>query len=723
MDKKILNEINRQRQIMGLPTILLKEDTGISSIGEYFANFVKKIAKQSELTDAAGKALMKIGRKTFNQEEFAKLISDLKAGKYNEISDEILDELTLLIKTLKDEEGVSYFQKTMDEFTTQMQKNDPNFNFDEWAKVAEDRVNRNLETLDDSITRITGDNPLLKRIFEEDLIARYNKQVDLSAAENARRAEELAQTQQNELARQAAREQGDIINRMRNRFPGPAASFTDLQWYRYFITWKYSPLTKSQQWYNIPRLLESAILQFKNSDSELNIVLDEWEGICKTFFERINSATDIKDIKDELGQEMTSIITRIDALTPHDKNFDTVVNELTEIYSRNPELSKLPDKDRQLYIESFKEMVERCNPEHPDFPSFFPAIWDLFRSSGMEWVNKFNDDVLERMGESAKKTTPGNWISRTVKPIWKTFKIALDAAEAHLFTGTLKGIKGWKEWMGNRPYLLPIFKNTGFPLQKTSKYILWWSFVKLVISPLWGIAIGTFETLKGFFSDDFEVYGEEVGRWEAILKRLGPNIIIELKDAFGEVTVSNVPDPNDSTKIIQEINLEFSLLESLWPVSYQFGVLLEKIGDFFRGTLQKEIRESVQDASDEAVQEIQQADSTVTQTVQRGLERAGISTDSMQIETPEIDSTLLRQQEGPVEGSDDPTSPNYSYGMLINAWNNANTNDKISEYDQTNKKAIYKGKEGTISLNGNNEMIFISDDNSVRKRFDGYKAQ
>jgi hypothetical protein len=95
----------------------------------------------------------------------------------------------------------------------------------------------------------------------------------------------------------------------------------------------------------------------------------------------------------------------------------------------------------------------------------------------------------------------------------------------------------------------------------------------------------------------------------------------------------------------------------------------------------------------------------------------------MQIETPEIDSTLLRQQEGPVEGSDNPTSPNYSYGTLINAWNNANTNDKISEYDQTNKKAIYKGKEGTISLNGNNEMIFISDDNSVRKRFDGYKAQ
>ena len=40
MNKKILNEVNRQRQIMGLPSILLKEDTGFASIGDFFSSFM-----------------------------------------------------------------------------------------------------------------------------------------------------------------------------------------------------------------------------------------------------------------------------------------------------------------------------------------------------------------------------------------------------------------------------------------------------------------------------------------------------------------------------------------------------------------------------------------------------------------------------------------------------------------------------------------------------------
>jgi hypothetical protein len=723
MNKKILNEINRQRQIMGLPTILLKEDTGISSIGEYFANVVKKIAKQSELTDEAGKVLMKIGKKTLYQEEFTKLLDDLNNGRYGQISGEILDEMALLIKTLKDEEGVSYFQKTMDEFTTQMRKDDPNFNFDEWAKVAEDRVNRNLETLDDSITRITGNNPLLKRIFEEDLIARYNKQVDLSAAENARRAAELAQTQQTELARLMGREEGDIINRIRNRIPGPASSFTDLEWYRYLITWKYSPLTKSQRWYDIPRLFETALLLRKDSNSELNIVLDEWEGICKAFFDRMNTQTNIEDIMSELGQELTSTITRLDALTPHDRNFNGIVEELVGIYRRNPELEALPLETQQRFIASFQEMIEHCNPQHPDFPAFFPAIFDLMRTSGLKWAKNFDEEVLEKMGTGVKKQKSANVIVEATKSSLRAIGICLEIMESHFFTGTVKKIDDWKKMMEGRPYLKNLYKKRGFPVLKFNRYVVWWTYTKLVIAPLFGVIIGTLKTLNPW-AEDYKYYDENDGDFKPIFERLGPNILKELGEGFGNWVEINVPDPNDSTKMIKEMDYQFSILKTAWPVAYAFGTFYDLFINFWRGTYQKMIKDWVEGTQREATEAFQNTSQEIQMEGDTLLRRMGIPPlDSMQIETPEIDSTLLRQQEGPVEGSDDPTSPNYSYGMLINAWNNANTNDKISEYDQTNKKAIYKGKEGTISLNGNNEMIFISDDNTVRKKFDGYKAQ
>ncbi len=75
-----------------------------------------------------------------------------------------------------------------------------------------------------------------------------------------------------------------------------------------------------------------------------------------------------------------------------------------------------------------------------------------------------------------------------------------------------------------------------------------------------------------------------------------------------------------------------------------------------------------------------------------------------------------------IEGIDDPNSPNYSYEPLIYAWNNANQNDKITDYNTSGNKVTYRGKNGTVSFNAAGVMYFVSDDRSFKKLFDGYTS-
>ena len=172
----------------------------------------------------------------------------------------------------------------------------------------------------------------------------------------------------------------------------------------------------------------------------------------------------------------------------------------------------------------------------------------------------------------------------------------------------------------------------------------------------------------------------------------------------------------------KEIEFQFSIWQSLWPADLTFDLGLDVIKGFLAGTIQQSIRNFLIQKRDEATETIEQLPEVVRQRTEEIYQEGEVILDSINVETPEIDSTLLRQQPGPVEGSDDPNSPNYSYELLINAWNNANQNDKITDYNTSGNKVTYRGKNGTVSFNAAGVMYFVSDDRSFKKLFDGYTS-
>ena len=710
MNKKILNEVNRQRQIMGLPSILLKEDTGFASIGDFFSSFVKSVVKQSEFLDDAGQALIKIGNQTIKKSEYVKLLDDLSNARYADISDEILDELSRLIRTSVDSEGVSFLTKTMDEYTAQMQKIDPDFNFDEWAKRTQRRVANGDETLDEAITSITGNNALLKKTLKEDLTIRYNKAVD-EAQKLADEASQKAIDDAAEAARLAAvRDTGSIVDRIRARNPNSSlASWDKVTAIRFLYSWRWSPLTKATQWFDLGKAIEATVAQFKNRNKLMNELLDEYEEVASTIFtEQALIRTDIDAISDTFGTRLSSLKIRFDALVNYDESVEGIIKELVDLYKRNPEFSKLTETEQKQFTEEFEALLKQWNPNDPAYPTFVDNIFDTFGSVYTEQIDKFKKAVLDADGIIKREPNKLSWN--------RLFSWSKEKFESHIFTGTFKDKNEWFNFMKQKPYLLPAIKKlpNGGKRLIWSKYCYWWFFVKIKVPAIIGAFNVLYSMLEPIWNDEVTSFLSDADKkswsekiytafWKPFWDIMQEGFMTDKEGADGE----KIPEMDPTTW--DDVEQEFSLLKTLLPINLSV--------DFAWGEFEKIITYQYQTRANQYLNETQQtiintAD-TISVELERGLDSLGIpSPTEIDITEPEIDSTLLRQQEGPVV-----TGPNDGRGDVIENYNNTNPNDKVTNYNRNTGEATYKGKKGKITRGGNGDLVFMSDDYQTVKNF------
>lgn len=710
MNKKILNEINRQRNIMGLPSILLKEDTGLASIGDFFASFVKSISKQSEFLGDFDEVLMRIGNKTITKSEYVKLLDDLVNGNYSGISDEVLDELVKLIKNSVDDEGVTFLQKTIDEYTAQMQKIDPNFNFDEWAKRTQRRVADGTETLDEAITRVTGDNPLLKKTLQENLTSRYNKAVE----EAQRIADEAIQKGIDDAAEaarlQAVRDTGSIVDRIRARNPNSQmASWDTKTGIRFLYSWRWSPLTKATQWFDLGKAIETMAAQFGNRNKLMNELLDEYENIVSTIFsEQSFLRTDIDAISDMFGTKLSSMRIKFDALVNYDESVDGIIRELVDLYKRNPEFSKLTEAEQKQFAEEFEALLKQWNPNDPEYPTFVQNILDTFSGVYTDQIDKFKRAVLNSDGIIQRTPDKFSW-KRLGGFIAEKF-------DSHIFTGTFKDKMEWYNFMKQKPYIFPAIRKlpSGQTRLVWSKYMYWWFWVKIkvpaiigalnvlyrIIEPTWNNEVAS------FLSDaDKKTYSEIIYNafWKPFWDIMGEGFTSDKEGADGQ----KIPEMDPTTW--DDSQKEFDLLKTLLPINLGVDFVFDKFKNIITYRYQTRANQYLQDNA----QLLQQTVDSTSVELNRGLDSLNIP-NPLEVELPEleIDSSLLRQQEGPVV-----SGPNDGRGDVIEDYNNANPNDKVTNYNRNTGEATYKGKKGKIARGGNGDLVFMSDDYQTVKNF------
>ena len=722
MNQKILNEINRQRKIMGLSPVLIKEETGLSSIGEFFADAIKALSKETGLLDDAGQMSIRLGdNMTFTKKQFDELVVNLRSGNYSSVSDDVLDGIAALLRNSSDADGNRYVDRILQRFDELSRQQDPQFNLDTFISTASREVNNGSTTIDNVINTVCGNNPILRKTIGPELTSRIQKGVD-DLVEASRRAAEEAQTRISVEAERLRRtEQGRVIERLRNRVPGAADRFTPDTWIRYWISINWSPLTKFSSYYDIPRLIEEFVNMFKgidNLDDEINKILDLYESMAQQVFDLQKAGeTDIVQWMSSNQPAITSLITRLDAIKEWDTQWKNVAKEVIEMYKRNPELDTLGKETKEKFIAEFTEMIDRFNPSHPDFKTWVPTMIDMFGGKSFsELKARFDKDVLERISPNGPRPPKTSW-QKTLDAILNLPKLIFKYVEGHFFTGMFKLQEGFNKFMADRP----TFKFITSPTKnewKLGKYYYWWFMCKLVVAPAVGAFIAILESFNIF--KPIEVLDPSPHVTVLFFQRTWKNIQKKLAEGFGDYVEVEIVDVGGVAK--KEIEFQFSIWQSLWPADLTFDLGLDVIKGFLAGTIQQSIRNFLIQKRDEATETIEQLPEVVRQRTEEIYQEGEVILDSINVETPEIDSTLLRQQPGPVEGSDDPNSPNYSYELLINAWNNANQNDKITGYNTSGNKATYKGKNGTVVFNGEGVMIFVSDDRSVKKRFDGYTS-
>ena len=729
MEKSLINEINRQRQIMGLNPILIKEDTGFGSIGEFFANAIKSLSKETGLFDDAGKAIVKIGDNlNLTSKQFDELILNIRNGNYASISDEALDAIATLIRRGSNEEGVKYIDTLMNKVDESLKEINPNSSIDEWVDITAKNAESGLRTIDESIDTLTNNNPLLKKVLGPSL----KKQIDdvITSITNAAKkaADDAAAEAASESARIAKRETGELIDRIRNRNPNFMAGLSDEVSWKFLYTWRYSPLTKMIQWMDLGKLIESLYLIRNNRDELLNNLLDDFENLSSEMFNAQNGGEQFSSWITRYNEKINLMMQQMSAWKPLNDDYDKIVDELVNMYSRNPELNNLEKELKDKFIEEFRDVLKHSNPATSDFPTFLNSLYLLIRGFKTEQLVDLTDSLAKVQEEINKKSKALRNIIKIGGGISDVLVAIAQKIEAHAFTGTLKSAKKWAEEMDSRPYLLPIYKkipnSNPYYIMNWSlgKYSYWWTLTKFVIPTIWGLIDAVYQTILPTFGEG-EVYGEDMGDIEVIWHRIIDNIFNNMNEQFTIEIKQTIENPEMAGELIEETKRHFSLLKSILPVPFGLIRTYNAFINVLRGKYQKIVNDWMRERRQEAENAVENATGEVRQTGRGIINRLDSTVQEIRVpEEPEIDSTLLRQQSGPVEGSDDPNSPNYSYELLINAWNNANQNDKITNYNTSGNTATYKGKNGTVAFNGQGVMIFESDDRLVKKRFDGYTS-
>lgn len=729
MEKSLINEINRQRQIMGLNPILIKEDTGFGSIGEFFANAIKSLSKETSLLDDAGKAIVKIGDDlSLTSKQFDELILNIRNGNYASISDETLDTIAKLIRRGSNEEGVKYIDTLMNKVDESLKEINPNSSIDEWADITAKNAESGLRTIDESIDTLTNNNPLLKKVLKDSLESKVNTAIGLirKTAQDASDAASKAAAEESE--RLSKMRTGELINRIRNRNPNFMPGFSDEVGWKFLYTWRYSPLTKMIQWMDLGKLIESLYLIRNNRDELLNNLLDDFENLSSAMFNAQRGGEQFGDWITRYNEKINLMMQQMSAWKPLNDDYDKIVDELVNMYSRNPELDNLTKEMKAEFIEQFRDVLKHSNPATSDFPTFLNSLYLLIRGFKTEQLVDLTDSLAKVQEEINKKSPALRTIIKIGGGISDVLVAIAQKIEAHAFTGTIKSAKKWAEEMDSRPYLIPIYRkipnSNPYYIMNWSlgKYSYWWVLTKFAIPTIWGIIDATYQTILPFFGKG-EVYGEDMGDIEVIWHRIIDNIFKNINEQFTIEIKQTIENPEMAGELIEETERHFSLLKSILPVPFGLIRTYNAFINVLRGKYQKIANDWMRERRQDAEDAVENATGEARETGREIIHRIDSTAQEIRVpETPEIDSTLLRQQTGPVEGSDDPNSPNYSYELLINAWNNANQNDKITDYNTSGNKVTYRGKNGTVSFNAAGVMYFVSDDRSFKKLFDGYTS-
>lgn len=729
MEKSLINEINRQRQIMGLNPILIKEDTGFGSIGEFFANAIKSLSKETGLFDDAGKAIVKIGDDlNLTSKQFDELILNIRNGNYASISDEVLDAIATLIRRGSNEEGVKYIDTLMNKVDESLKETNPNSSIDEWVDITAKNAESGLRTIDESIDALTNNNPLLKKVLKDSLESKVNTAIGLirKTAQDASDAASKAAAE--EAERLSKMETGTLVQRIRARNPNALRNFDDEVGWKFLYTWRYSPLTKMTQWFDLGKLIESMYLIRGNRDELLNTMLDDFESLSANIFQSKNMGEDFEFWLDRYSEKINLMMQQLSAWKPMNEQYDQIVEELVNMYSRNPELDTLGKEVRDQFIEEFRDLLKYSNPATPDYPTFAYSLYLSIKNFKNKSLVDLGD-VLKRIEtETAEKKGLFVLVGKVGGFFGDLFKALFLKIEQHAFTGRFMNAKQWSELMDSRPYLIPLFRrvptsNPYNPLNYSlGKYAYWWCWNKIAVPAIWGGIQGAYE-MAMVMAGKAEKYPESMGDWDSIYNRFIVKIINNFFDGFKVEVKTNVENPELQSGLIEEAEKQFSLVKTILPVSFNIIITWDAISNTIKGKYQDIFYNWLKDKKNDAVEAVENATGEARQTGREIIHRIDSTAQEIRVpEESEIDSTLLRQQPGPVEGSDDPNSPNYSYELLINAWNNANQNDKITGYNTSGNKATYKGKNGTVGFNSAGVMYFMSDDMSVKKLFDGYTS-